>query len=167
MTVSWDIVRRLICQFVAPAAERLGFGPHAGATMYRERGPFLDVINFRCHKWADRAAVAFGCDLASSARRNPKPWHCAFELQHFRAWSEDALSFQASEAEQIRALERFRPLFVDEVNRWFGILADLETARRAAEHNDPDGPHAVGLWSVPSPAAEEVLRRLQAEKAGS
>jgi len=159
--LKWDEVRRLIVRHVAPAVRPFGFSP-PGRTMRRVRDHFVDVIDFRCGKYGERALVAFGCGLRPFIKGNPKPWECTFELQHFTAWPDESLAFKGSVEEQVASLQIFAPLFVAEVDRWFGLLRDLRFARLAADQNDPTGPSAVAMFRVPSPAYEEAVQQLQA-----
>jgi hypothetical protein len=159
--LTWDEVRKLLVQHVAPAVQPLGFGA-PGRRMQRQRDPFVDVIEFGCHKWGDRVQLSLGCGLRAFVPPNPHPWSCPFARQHFPAWPDDALVFADTVEEQEARLAAFRPLFVAEVQRWFALLPDLHAARRAADHNDPDSPTAVGHFAVPSRAYDEVVRQLQA-----
>ncbi|MGE5609690.1 MAG: DUF4304 domain-containing protein [Bacillota bacterium] len=160
----WDQVRRLIVQHAAPAVKPLGFGA-PGRTMRRYRQDFVDVIDFRCSKWNDRAVVAFGCDLRQFPKfdvPNPKPWECTFGFQPLDAWPERLLEFQGSVETQIESLRAFTPLFAAEVQRWFGLLPSLQVVREAVDHNTFPGPNCIGSFKIPSPAYHEAVRKLEA-----
>lgn len=159
--LSWEEVRRLIVQYAAPAVQPLGFATQ-GRTMRRWRPDFVDVIDFRCGKWNDRAVVSFGCGLRRFVKQNPKPSDCTFQLQSQFSWPEDLLMFKDSEEEQIAALNEFAPLFAAEAERWFGLLPDIATARDVVDQNVWPGQLSVALFKVPSPAYREAVRKLEA-----
>lgn len=156
----WDEVRRLIVVHAAPAVQPLGFLA-LGRTMRRLRKDFVDVIDFRCGKWGDRAQVSFGCGLRKFVKENPKPWDCTFYVQPHEVWPSALLEFKRSPEEQVAALEAFAPLFAAEAERWFALLPDLRTARIAADRNTWSGPSSVAGFNVPSPAHEDAVKKLE------
>lgn len=147
----------MIVQHVAPSVQHLGFSP-PGRTMRRIRDPFIDVIDFRCDKYGSGFNLALGCSLRQFVRHNPKPLHCLFD-QHFYHLPRELFDFQTSVDEQVTNLTVLQPLFVQEVQRWFGLLADIETARESALANkSPE--FTLGLFPVPSPHYNEIIRQL-------
>jgi hypothetical protein len=129
--------------------------------MWRFRKDFVDVIDFRCSNGRSRASVSFGCGIRKFVKNHPKPWDCTFCVQSLEAWPRDLLEFKESTEEQVTALREFAPLFALEAHRWFALLADLKTARLAADRNTWSGHLHVAYFNVPSPAYEAAVEQLE------
>ena len=159
--LAWDQVRRLYVRHVAPSFCAVGFR-RPGRTMRRYRADFVDVIDFHCGKYNDRANISFGCGLRMFVKQNPRPWHCTFDHWPHDETLTRLLEFQENEDAQVEAFSQLQPLLLGRAERWFALLPDLLTAREAAARNTAVDDASVATFRVPSPAHGEALRLLDA-----
>ncbi len=157
--LKWDEVRKLLVQHLAPSVIDLGFN-NPGRTMRRFRGEFVDIIDFRCYKYNGRAVISLGCGLRKFMKNNPKPVNCIFHVQPFDSLNENWLNFHNSADEQIQSFEEFAPFFTKEVELWFDLFPDIQTAIKAASNNTFSGPDHVAMFNVPSPAYDRAIEQL-------
>jgi len=158
--LTWNEVRILLAQHVAPSVSELGFG-QPGKTMRRYRNDFVDIIDFRCGKWNDRFIISFGCGVRKYIKNNPKPWDCAFYIQPSNAWPNRLLKFQETTGDQILAFKDLNLLLINEAEKWFDHFSSPKKALESARKNKPDRDNHVGLYKIPSPAYDELETQIK------
>lgn len=160
--ISWSEIKIIIREIAGPALASLGFG-NPGATMWRHRELFVDVVHFGSprHRIFN---VEFGCSARSSQVRHPKPWETTFRTSLQDAIGREGAGwvyFAGTLAEQRRDITALTPLVIKGVSRWFAKFDDVASAREAVEGSQMFGPDAIGVGDRESARHSEALLALE------
>ncbi len=149
-------MRPLIAPTVGVQLVALGF-KNPGRAMWRYREHFVDVVAFRCEKYARGFVYEFGCTLRAGARMNPAPWECELRGPSPSFAERSYFPFQSDAASQRAQLERLAPIVAGEAAGWFAPFQTLQTAIEYVEHDA-----GITKGRPGSPVHVEVLHRLRA-----